>query len=113
MSTEAFIPVAEVADFGPGTAKTVTVDGTEVALFYVGGNFYALDNTCPHQGGPLAEGYIEELTVTCPWHAWCFNLEDGKMPFAAWAKATPYDVRVEDGHVLVSRTPRVTPEPAP
>jgi nitrite reductase/ring-hydroxylating ferredoxin subunit len=106
VTTEAFIPVAEVADFASGTAKTVVVDGTEVALFFVDGEFYALDNTCPHQGGPLAEGYIEGLTVTCPWHAWCFNLTDGKMPFASWAKAAPYDVRVEGGRVLVARTPR-------
>jgi nitrite reductase/ring-hydroxylating ferredoxin subunit len=108
VTADSFVPVAAVADVKPGTARTVVVDGREIGLFNVEGTFYALDNTCPHQGGPLSEGYIEGTTVTCPWHAWCFNLTDGKMPFATWAKTDPYDVRVEGGRVFVSRTPRVS-----
>jgi len=76
--------VAEVgdgaaADIAPGTAKTVAVDGREIAVFNVGGAFYAIDNICPHQGASLADGWLEGTTITCPWHAWCFNLTDGTM----------------------------------
>lgn len=106
MTSESFVSAGAAADIAPGSALTVSVDGREIAVFNVGGTFYAVDNTCPHQGGPLAEGYIEGTTVTCPWHAWCFNLTDGKMPFATWASVDAFDVQVADGQVLVSRSPR-------
>lgn len=98
--------VARVADVAPGTGKIVVVDRREIALFNVGGTFYALDNTCPHQGGPLAEGWIEDETVTCPWHAWCFRLRDGKMTLGDYASVDAFDVQVEGDDVRVSRTPR-------
>jgi NAD(P)H-dependent nitrite reductase small subunit len=101
-----FVTVARAADVAPGTGKTVVVDQREIALFNVAGTFYALDNTCPHQGGPLAEGWIEGLTVTCPWHAWCFKLTDGKMTLGDYAAVDAFDVRVEGGMVQVRRTPR-------
>lgn len=104
-----FITVAKIADVPPGTAKTVTVGGREVALFNVDGRFYALDNTCPHQGGPLAEGYIDGTTVTCPWHAWCFKLADGKMTLGDYASVDAFDVRIDGDAVAVARTPRPSP----
>lgn len=105
MSVE-FIPVANVSDVKPGSATTVVIDGREIALFNIAGTFYALDNTCPHQGGPLAEGWIEGTTVTCPWHAWCFKLSDGKMTLGDYASVDAFDVRVEGATVTVSRLPR-------
>ena len=98
--------VAHAADVAPGTGTTVVVGQREIALFNVAGTFYALDNTCPHQGGPLAEGWIEGTTVTCPWHAWCFKLTDGKMTLGDYASVDAFDVRVDNGDVAVSRTPR-------
>jgi NAD(P)H-dependent nitrite reductase small subunit len=101
-----FVAVARVSDVAPGTGRTVVVDRREIALFNVGGTFYALDNTCPHQGGPLAEGWIEGATVTCPWHAWCFKLADGKMTLGDYASVDAFDVRIEGDVVAVSRAPR-------
>ena len=100
------MPVARVSDVAPGTGMAVEVDGREIALFNAGGRFYALDNTCPHQGGPLAEGWIEGNTVTCPWHAWCFRMTDGSMTLGDYASVDVFAVQVEDGEVKVSRTPR-------
>lgn len=105
MSVE-FVPVANVAEVAPGSATTVVVDGREIALFNVAGIFYALENTCPHQGGPLAEGWIEGATVTCPWHAWCFRMSDGKMTLGEYATVDVFDVRVEGETVNVARLPR-------
>jgi nitrite reductase (NADH) small subunit len=107
--TTEFVHVGAVADIAPGTAKTVAVDGREIAVFNADGTFYALDNICPHQGAALADGWLDGKTVTCPWHAWCFNLADGTMPIGNFAAVDPYDVRVEDGQVSVSRTPRPDP----
>ncbi|MGA2394006.1 MAG: Rieske (2Fe-2S) protein [Candidatus Lustribacter sp.] len=106
MSSEAFVPVGPVAEIKPGTAKTVAVDGREIAVFNAGGTFYAVDNYCPHQGGLLSEGWLEGTTITCPWHAWCFSLIDGEMTIGKFASVDVFDVRVEDGQVSVSRTPR-------
>jgi nitrite reductase (NADH) small subunit len=101
-----FVPVANVADVAPGSATTVEVDGRDIALFNISGVFYALENTCPHQGGPLAEGWIEGTTVTCPWHSWCFRLDDGKMTLGDLDGVDAFDVRVEDGIVSVARLPK-------
>jgi nitrite reductase (NADH) small subunit len=101
-----FVAVARVGDVAPGSGKAVVVGDREIALFNAGGTFYALDNTCPHQGGPLAEGWIEGETVTCPWHAWCFKMTDGKMTLGDYASVDAFDVRVEGEMVLISRTPR-------
>jgi nitrite reductase (NADH) small subunit len=51
--------------------------GEEIALFRIGEKIFALENACPHQGGPLAEGEVKGATVTCPWHAWTFDLLTG------------------------------------
>jgi nitrite reductase/ring-hydroxylating ferredoxin subunit len=101
-----FVPVANLDDVPVGTSLGVTVEGREVALFNAGGTIYALENYCPHQGAPLVGGWIEGTTITCPWHAWCFNLTDGSMTLGAFAKADPYDVLVEGNRISVSREPR-------
>ena len=57
--------------------KRVMVDGKPVALFEVQGNLYAVDAVCPHEGGPLEQGVVEQGCVTCPWHSYKFNLKSG------------------------------------
>ena len=69
-----------------------------MALFNVDGNYYALENACPHQGGPIADGWVEGLTVTCPWHAWCFDLRTGTMTLGDFALIARFEVHVkQDG----------------
>lgn len=100
-----FVRVAPVAAVPPGKTYTVTVGRFEVALFNVGGTIYALENACPHQGGPLADGYLEGALVTCPWHAWCFDVRSGKMTLGDFAVVPRFDVRVENGSILVGTEP--------
>ena len=71
------VRVASVADVPPGSAKLVEVEGKRVAVFNVDGRFYAIDDTCPHRGGPLSEGDLEGEVVTCPWHGSKFNVTTG------------------------------------
>ena len=106
MSLDPFVPVARVVDVKPDRPHTVVVDGREIALFNVNGALYAIDNACPHQGAPLAEGWVEGTTITCAWHSWCFSLIDGTMTLGAFASVDTFDVKVEDGTIMVSRTPR-------
>jgi nitrite reductase/ring-hydroxylating ferredoxin subunit len=61
-----------------GMAKLVKVEGKPIAVFNLGGRFYATNDTCPHEGGPLSSGYIEGENVTCPWHGATFHIVSGK-----------------------------------
>jgi nitrite reductase/ring-hydroxylating ferredoxin subunit len=99
MST--FSKACAVSDVAPGTAKLVAVDSKEIALFNVDGTFYALDNECPHRGGPLGEGDLEGCIVTCPWHAWQYDVRTGES-ITDDLKVARYDVKVEGGDVLVA-----------
>ena len=83
-----------------GEPTVVDVDGTDVALFVVDGEYYALDNVCPHQGGPLGDGKVEDDCVYCPWHGWQFELKTGDHVHGKGSAKT-YPVRVEDDDVVV------------
>ena len=61
------------ADLEIGKSAIIEVGGKEIALFNYKGNFYAIDNTCPHRGSPLGEGRIEEGILICPGHEWRFE----------------------------------------
>jgi thiamine pyrophosphate-dependent acetolactate synthase large subunit-like protein/nitrite reductase/ring-hydroxylating ferredoxin subunit len=86
-STEAleWIRVADVHELPPGRVKTVTAGTHSMALTNIDGEFTAMDNRCPHQGGPLGEGTIEvgndgQCWLRCPWHGWDFDPKTGKSP---------------------------------
>lgn len=97
-----FIKVAGTGDLKPGENKVVSVDGAEVALFNVDGEFFAISNTCLHRGGPLGEGFLDGDVVTCPWHGWKFNVKTGVSPVVPTAKVATYQVRIEGENILVA-----------
>ena len=70
--------VTNTADLAPGKMKLVDLDGEGIAIANVDGEYFAFDNTCPHAGGPLAEGELEGDIVTCPWHATPFDGKTGE-----------------------------------
>lgn len=98
----ATVKVAKVSDVSVGTGKVVQAGGKTLALFNVGGTFYALDNRCTHMGGPLGEGAVEANRVTCPWHGSIFNITTGEVvgPPARRPVAT-FLVHVEGNEVFV------------
>ena len=98
-----FVKVAITTDLAPGNGMVVEVDGRPVAVFNVGGQFYALDNTCVHRGGPLGEGFVDStsLTVECPWHGWVYSLVDGASPFNPMARVEKFEVKIEGEDVMV------------
>lgn len=89
-------------DLPAGSGKPVEIDGKVVAVFNVGGKFFALENTCPHRGGPLGEGELQGSVVTCPWHGWQFDVRTGQSPVNPQAKQTSYPVKVEGDQILVT-----------
>ena len=100
-----FVTVARAEDVPPGTGRTVEVHGVWIALFNVNGSFYAVDNTCPHAGGPIGEGSLAGEVVTCPWHGWQFNLRTGEREGNPNITLACCPVRVEDGHVQIALPP--------
>jgi nitrite reductase/ring-hydroxylating ferredoxin subunit len=77
--------------------------GARVMLYRRGAEIYAISDVCPHAGGPLSEGEVdEELCVTCPWHGSRFRLSDGQVVHGpASAPATLYQARVREGRIEV------------
>lgn len=74
-----YVKVAKTNEIEPGQARLVDVKGKRIALFNVDGQFFAVDNTCTHKGGPLAEGEISGHEVTCPWHGATFDVRTGEV----------------------------------
>lgn len=99
-----YVTVAQVDEIPPGTCRTVEVDGIFLALCNVNGTFLAVDNTCPHAGGPLGEGSLEEDVLECPWHGWRFNVRTGKRPENPEISVACVEVRVQGENVQV-KTP--------
>src|ERR1700750_2028167 len=71
------VKVAEVGDVAVGEGRVIETEGRTLALFNVDGTFYAIDNTCPHRGGPLGEGDLDGRFAICPWHAWRWDVTTG------------------------------------
>ena len=96
------IKVAHVTDLSPGSGATVDAEGQPIALFNVDGTFCAIDDTCPHRGGPLGEGELQGAIVTCPWHGATFDVQTGAVTGPpARASVRCFRVRVEGNDVLV------------
>lgn len=96
------VKVASTSELAPGQAKKVEVDGKVIALFNLEGGYHAIDDTCPHRGGPLSEGPVEGEVVTCPWHGSKFNVTSGDvLTPPAGNGVSSYRVRVSGSDVEV------------
>jgi 3-phenylpropionate/trans-cinnamate dioxygenase ferredoxin component len=97
-----FVKVAAVAEVPDPGRQVVEVEDRLVALFHVGGKFFALDDVCTHDGGPLAEGTLEDHTIACPRHGAKFDIRDGRaLTMPATQATAAHQVKVENGHVYI------------
>jgi nitrite reductase (NADH) small subunit/3-phenylpropionate/trans-cinnamate dioxygenase ferredoxin subunit len=96
-----YITVCKVGDLEPGVGRAFAVNGRMVAVFFVNGSYYAIDDFCPHMGASLAGGHVENGVVTCPWHAWRFALCDGTWCDSPRIKIDTFPVRVVGDEVQV------------
>ena len=109
--------VCRADELRPGSRRIVEIGGRSIGVFNVGGRFYGLRNTCPHQGAPLCAGTVggtmlpsaphtyvygmEGRVVRCPWHGWEFDLETGVSPFDPQRRVKAYEATVQDGMVML------------
>lgn len=95
--------VANVEDLNDGQMKQVEVEGRKILLVRLDGQFHAYGSTCPHQGAPLAEGFLHEGHIRCPWHQSIFSALTGEMVAPPTLDSLPrFDVRVEGDKVLAT-----------
>ncbi len=98
------VKVAGVGDIPPGEMLIVQVDGDDVVLANVDGQFYAFGGECTHRGGPLGEGVLEDDTVECPWHHGRFNVKTGEVVDAPPRSPVPtYRVQIEGDDIKVAK----------
>lgn len=104
--TKRWIRVARCGDIPLREGRAVTVDNREIAIFNLGDRFLAVDNRCPHRGGPLADGIVSASSVVCPLHAWKFSLETGEgVNSASQANCIEtFATRIQDGIVSIALT---------
>lgn len=115
------VRVAEAAAFEPGAKRIIDTNRGEIGVFNVDGDYYAISNTCAHQGGPLCEGavledvtaefegvgervtetFTEEKVVKCPWHGWEYHLDSGDLAGDDKVSLPTYAVVEEDGEIFV------------
>ena len=97
-----FVKVARTDEIQPGQAKIVDVKGKQIALFNVGGEYFAIDNMCTHEEASLADGEVSGYEVTCPLHAAKFDIRSGEvLGPPAYDDVVSYSVRVSGGGVEV------------
>ncbi len=87
----------------PGQMKKISVDGKEIIVANIDGNYFAIDDTCTHSGASLSEGKLENSTITCDWHGAQFDCKTGKLVKfpAEIADLKSYKVEVETDNIFV------------
>jgi 3-phenylpropionate/trans-cinnamate dioxygenase ferredoxin subunit len=99
----AFVKVAEVSEVPPGRVKVAVVGNQRIAVCNVGGTFYAIDDQCTHDYGPLDQGELEDHVIECPRHGARFDVRTGAaLSMPAVVPVKTYPVRVEGNAVLVA-----------
>ena len=101
-TADGFVTVAKVGEIPEGGVKVVRLEDQSVAVFHVGGAYYALEDECTHDGGPLAEGTLDGDVIECPRHGARFNVRTGAvLCLPAFAPVATYPVRVQGDEIQV------------
>lgn len=93
--------IGDVGDFPPGRGHIVIAGRKPIAVFNVDGDFYALNNVCPHLGGPIGAGKLTGTVVACPYHQLCFDVTTGKSADEFGHHLQQYQLRIEDNKVFI------------
>lgn len=97
-----WIDVANVADFPVGSFRKFYINDTSILIFNIDGNFYAIENLCTHDGGPLSEGCLQGDEIVCPRHGARFCVRTGAVTLPpAYEDVATFPVQVVDGKVQV------------
>jgi nitrite reductase (NADH) small subunit len=96
-----YFSIADIESLPPGTGRTVQVRGREFAVYNCDGQFFAIDDLCPHKGAQLGAGTLDNDTVFCPLHGWGFDVKTGRCISNPEKGVRTYPVRVRNGEVQI------------
>jgi nitrite reductase/ring-hydroxylating ferredoxin subunit len=102
---DGFVDACAVAEIPDTRARIVCVSGERAAIFKYAGKISAVSNVCQHQNGPLGEGRIVSGCITCPWHGYQYLPETGASPPPFVEQVPTFNVRVQNGRVLIHPKP--------
>ena len=96
------VTTGRVTDVPPGRGATVELlDGRELALYNIDGQFFAIENFCPHKGAPLVDGKLCGHIIECEWHGWRFDVRSGQCLTTPSGDIETFPVIVEDGTIKI------------
>ncbi len=102
MSADGFVTVAKVGEIPEGGRRIVRIDDQAIAVFHLDGGYYAIEDVCTHDGGPVAEGTLEGDIIECPRHGAKFNVKTGAVvAFPATSPVPTYSVRIQGDEIQV------------
>src|SRR3954462_10524765 len=90
----AWTSLCALDELSEGNGKYVEVDGYRLAVFLNEGRPHVMDNYCPHAGGSMAGGYVEDGCAVCPWHNWPFRLDTGELKSSPAVEIEVYKTRL-------------------
>ena len=100
--TKKWVEIGPLSDIAPKGARIIKHAGGDIAIFRTSDDeVYALNNKCPHKGGPLSDGIVHGCRITCPLHNWVLELKTGKAVAPDEGEAKTWPVKVEDGMVYL------------
>lgn len=97
----AFVKVGSVASLPPGAVMEVTLGDDHYAVCNYGGELHALSGTCPHAGGPIGQGTMQDNLVVCPWHEWAYDCRTGENDYDPAVKVDRFAVKTEGDDILI------------
>ncbi len=104
-----WIRITETENIPVREGRSVRIGEDEIAIFNLGDRYVAVDNVCPHRGGPICDGIVSGETVVCPLHGWKFSLDTGNvLKPDVCVRLETYPVQVSDGviSVLIEKSKR-------
>ncbi|MGN6707850.1 MAG: Rieske 2Fe-2S domain-containing protein [Candidatus Nitrosocosmicus sp.] len=108
-----YVKVAEINEIMPSHMKEVDIDGKKILIANVNGEYYAIGSICTHEGGPLADGTLQDYQVECPWHGSKFDIRTGQVTNPPADEPEPsYKLKVDGNQILIKRKKDIkkTPE---
>ena len=96
-----FFKITNINSIPETKGKKISIGKKSIALFKYGGKIFAIQNSCPHQGADLADGFVKDGKVVCPLHNWAFDLETGAFSGNENIRIPTYKTKVENNEVYI------------
>jgi nitrite reductase (NADH) small subunit len=98
----AFVKVGSLAALPPGSLTEATLGENSYAICNLNGELHALSGTCPHAGGPIGQGNMQDNMLICPWHEWAYDCRTGENDFDPAIKLDVFPVKTEGDDILIN-----------